>query len=203
MQKLPRNFYERDTLTVAQELLGKLLVRRKDDVFLQGRIVETEAYIGAIDKAAHCYKNRMTKRTEVMFGHPGHAYVYLIYGMYYCMNVVTERQGLGAAVLIRALEPVEGFKKISKNRFNKKYEELTKKQRRQLTNGPGKLCMALGITKENNGDDLLGDHFFICEDNHLGEFEIGTSKRINVDYAEEAKDFPWRFFIKENPYVSR
>ena len=203
MKKLSRKFYERDTLTVARELLGKVLVYKQEDRFLKGRIVETEAYIGAIDKAAHCYNQRVTKRTEVMFGPPGHAYVYLIYGMYYCMNVVTEPEGVGAAVLIRALEPLEGMELMSRNRFGKGYEELPQKKRIQLSNGPGKLCMAFGITKANNGNDLLSDHFFICEDEHFHDFGIGRSKRINVDYAEEAKDFEWRFFIKGNAYVSR
>ncbi|MCG8540682.1 MAG: DNA-3-methyladenine glycosylase [Clostridia bacterium] len=202
MKKLSRSFYEGDTIEVAKRLLGKILVHSHRDSQLMGRIVEVEAYVGAVDKACHCYKNKRTKRTEIMFNPPGYAYVYLIYGMYYCMNVVTGRENEGAAILIRALEPLEGLEQISVNRYGKSLKELNKGQIKNLTNGPGKLCKALDITKENYGDDLMGDKLFILEDGY-SSFDIGISKRINIDYAEEARDFEWRFFIKDNPYVSK
>ncbi|KXG75477.1 DNA-3-methyladenine glycosylase [Thermotalea metallivorans] len=203
MKKLPRSFYAGNTLDVAKGLLGKVLVHRHHGFQLKGKIVEVEAYIGAIDKAAHSYNNRRTERTEVMFGPPGYAYVYMIYGMYHCMNVVTGREGEGSAVLIRALEPVEGIDQMAWNRYGKPLEILKRSQKINLTNGPGKLCRAMGITKDNYGDDLLGDQLFIEESDVKETFEIGVSKRINIDYAEEAREFEWRFFIQGNPYLSK
>ncbi|SKC83347.1 DNA-3-methyladenine glycosylase [Maledivibacter halophilus] len=202
VNKLSKNFYEGDTTKIAKKLLGKFLVHRIDGVEIMGRIVEVEAYVGAVDKACHCYDNRRTERTKVMFGPPGYAYVYLIYGMYYCMNVVTEKKGEGAAILIRALEPINGINQMALNRYGKTLEEINKRQIKNLTNGPGKLCRALNITKDNYGDDLTGDKLFITDDGYKC-FDIGISKRINIDYAEEAKDFPWRFFIKGNLNVSK
>lgn len=202
MRKLSRRFYQGDTVEVAKNLLGKILFHRVDGVELMGRIVEVEAYVGAVDKACHCYDNRRTDRTQVMFGPPGYAYVYLIYGMYNCMNVVTEKSGEGAAVLIRALEPTDGLKQIAINRYGKGLDELNKRQLKNLTNGPGKVCKALNITKANYGADLTGDRLFIADDGY-DSFEIGVSERINIDYAEEAKEFQWRFFIKDNPNVSK
>ncbi|MTI54610.1 DNA-3-methyladenine glycosylase [Geosporobacter ferrireducens] len=203
MEKLKREFFEGNTLNVAKELLGKILIHRIAGVELAGRIVEAEAYIGAVDKAAHSYNNRRTARTEIMFGPAGYAYIYLIYGMYYCMNVVTGKAGEASAVLIRALEPFYGMQQMAFRRYNKPLEELTKNQRIHLTNGPGKLCAALGIDKNCYGEDLLGERLFICREISEAPFEIETSKRINIDYAEEARDFLWRFYIKNNAYVSR
>lgn len=204
--KLKREFYNRYTLDVAKDLLGKKLVHYINGEKLIGKIVEVEAYIGEIDKAAHCYNNKITKRTKVMFGEPGYAYVYLIYGMYNCMNIVTEQKGQAAAVLIRAVEPIKGINIMAYNRYNKLLKDLTKKHIINLTNGPGKLSMAMSITKEiNNNMDLCGNNLWV-EDNHDDdkfEFEIITTKRINIDYAEEAIDFPWRFYIKDNTFVSR
>lgn len=202
MKKLSRGFYEGNTLNVAKKLLGKILVHKYDNNEIMGRIVEVEAYIGDIDKACHCYNNRRTNRTEIMFGPPGYAYVYLIYGIHYCMNIVTERKGEGSAILIRALEPVGGLEEIALNRYTKELKELTKRQTINLSNGPGKLCKALNITRDNYGEDLTGDKLFLLDDGY-DQFDIGISKRINIDYAEEAKDFEWRFFIKDNPYVSK
>ncbi len=201
MKKLSRSFYNRSTLDVARDLLGKIIVHRVDGKEISGRIVETEGYIGAIDKACHCYK-KITKRTEVMFGQPGHAYVYLIYGMYCCMNIVTESEGVGAAVLIRALEPLKGIEEMAVNRYKKTLNELNKRQLNNLTNGPGKLCMALNITREENKEDLTGEGLFLLDDG-FDSFEIAKGKRINIDYAQEAKDFEWRFYIKGNKYVSK
>ncbi|MDK2918693.1 MAG: DNA-3-methyladenine glycosylase [Candidatus Petromonas sp.] len=201
-KKLNRSFYARNTVEVAKDLLGKVLVHRIGEKELKGRIVETEAYIGAIDKAAHCYNNRRTERTEVMFGPPGHAYVYIIYGIYHCLNIITQKEGEGAGVLIRAIEPIKSLEQMAVNRYGKDLSELNKRQLKNLTNGPGKLTMAMKITKKNYGDDLTGDRLFILDDGYKS-FKIAKSKRINVDYAEEAKDFEWRFFIKDNPCVSK
>ncbi|MCX7904366.1 MAG: DNA-3-methyladenine glycosylase [Caloramator sp.] len=199
--KLPVDFYSRDTITVAKELLGKLLVRNINGNKLVGKIVEVEAYLGPIDKACHSYNFRRTQRNEVMYGPPGIAYVYFIYGMYYCLNFVTEKEGMPCAVLIRALEPIEGFDIMALNRFGKTYSELTKSQKRNLTNGPGKLCRAFNIDKALNGHSLLSDEIYVLDNQE--DFEIVAGKRIGIDYAEEAKDFEWRFFIKGNPYVSK
>ena len=129
--------------------------------------------------------------------------MYFIYGMYYCLNVVAAEKEVAQAVLIRAVEPVKGVEYMANYRYGKAIEELKKSQIKNLTNGPGKLCRAFNITKECNGEDLTGDRLFICENQKQEEpFEIVKTKRIGIDYAEEAKDFPWRFYIKDNPYVS-
>lgn len=201
--KLKRKFYDRPTLDVAKDLLGKNLIHYINGEKLVGRIVEVEAYIGAIDKAAHSYNNRLTERTKVMFGPPGHAYVYLIYGMYNCMNVVTQKEGEAAGVLIRAIEPIEGIDIMAHNRYKKSIEELKKKQITNLTSGPGKLCMAMGITKDNNSMDLCGDTLWVEDMKLDSTFEIVTTTRVNIDYAEEAKDFPWRFYVKDNSFISK
>lgn len=190
-------------MTVAKELLGKLLVHVTDGEELVGKIVEVEAYMGPHDKAAHSYNNRRTERNEVMYGPPGYAYVYIIYGMYDCMNVVVEEVGKPQAVLIRAVEPVKGQEKMAQLRFGKAYGELAKQQIKGLTNGPGKLCMALNITRKQNGQDLLGDKIYILEDEVQHKFQMVETTRINIDYAEEAVHYPWRFYIKDNPYVSK
>lgn len=203
MKKLSRDFYNRDTLEVAKDLLGKYLVHDLEEGRLVSKIVEVEAYIGDIDKACHAYNNRVTSRTKVLYGSPGIAYVYLIYGMYYCFNVVTEREGKAAAVLVRAVEPIEGIEKMVVNRYNKEIKEIKKRQLINLTNGPGKLCMAMDITKNNNEMDLCGEQLYLIEEREKKEFEIVTTTRINIDYAEEAIDFPWRFYIKDHPFVSK
>ncbi len=195
MKKLTREFYNRDTLQVARELIGKILVRECGGNTLSARIIETEAYIGAIDKASHCYKG-VTDRTKVMFGPPGYAYVYLIYGMYYCFNVVTEGEGCGSAVLIRGIEPIGNKEIMSFNRYGKLLKDITKQQLKNISNGPGKLCKALNISKNENKLDLTKDELYIIDDG-FKDFNIERSKRINIDYAEEAKDFLWRFTIKK------
>lgn len=199
--KLNREFYNRDTITVAKDLLGKILVHNYKGNIIKGKIVETEAYLGVKDKAAHSYGGKKTKRVEVMYGSPGVAYVYFIYGMYYCFNIVTQKEGIPEAVLIRAVEPVENIDLMAINRFKKPYEELTKYQKKNLTNGPGKLCMALNIGREQNGLDLCGDTLYL-EEGQKQYFNIVATTRIGIDYAEEAKDFPYRFYIEGNPYVS-
>lgn len=200
MKKLNREFYSRDTETVAKELLGKILVHEVDGKRLAGKIVETEAYLGIKDKAAHSYGGRRTPRVEVMYGEAGFSYVFIIYGMYYCFNVVTQKEEIPEAVLIRALEPVESLDIIATNRFKKDYNDLTKTQIKSLTNGPGKLCDGLKINKTLNGEDLFDNKLYI-EDNDE-EFNIITDKRIGIDYAEEAKDYLLRFYIENNKYVS-
>jgi len=192
--KLPRSFYSRSTLDVANDLLGKVLIRRLGRRKLAGRIVETEAYVGPHDLACHASKGH-TPRTAVMFGPPGFAYVYMIYGFYFCLNVVTEPEGYPAAVLIRAVEPLEGV-------------DLMKKLRRHpvrhtnIASGPGKLCMAMSIDKQLNGADLLGTTIWI-EDRNIDRGAILTSPRVGVDYAGAYKDKPWRFFVDGSTHVSR
>lgn len=203
MQVLPYGFYDRDTLEVAFDLLGKYLVRETDGHQLVGKIVEVEAYKGSMDKGAHSYNYKRTPRTEVMFGPPGHAYVYLIYGMYYCFNVVTEEDGEPCAVLIRGIEPIEGENHMAVLRYGKSLAEISGAQRRNLTNGPGKVCKAFNITKEQNRQPLWTKDFYIAFGNTVDNSQIIRSKRINIEYAEEAKDFLWRYSIKDNPYVSR
>lgn len=181
-RRLPRSFYARDTVQVAQDLLGKHLVHVVDGVERRGRIVEVEAYVGPHDLASHSSKG-VTPRTSVMYGPPGHAYVYLIYGMHHCMNVVTEPEGHGAAVLLRAVEPVTG---IEGN-----------------TRGPGLLCRALGIDRRLNGHDLLSEDFYIAEAASPEGFAIVRRPRIGVAYAAEWADAPLRFYIEGNAWVSR
>lgn len=202
MKKLPREFYEGDTLDVSKRLLGKYLAHNVDGHELICKIVEVEAYKGPHDKAAHSYNNRRTERVEVMYGPPGYAYIFTIYGMYYCMNVVTAEVDTPNAILIRAVEPVSDLEQMALNRYDKKLSDLNKRSIINMTNGPGKLCKAMKIDKSNYGDDLCGNRLYILEDEKKENFEICSSPRINIDYAEEAIHYPWRYFIKNNPYVS-
>ena len=200
MQRLPRAFYDRDTIVVARELLGKFLVHKSRGIRRVGRIVETEAYLGSHDLAAHSARG-LTPRNHVMFGPPGFAYVYFIYGMYFCMNVVTEREGHASAVLLRAIEPVKNIE--------------------GRTCGPGLLCRAMKIDRKLNGHDLLSDDFFIAEDSgratvlrrqnqggaaappYQNKISIVKRPRIGVDYAKHWARRHLRFYIKGNPFVSR
>ena len=191
--KLGRDFYERDTLTVAEEILGKTLVHVTPEGVAKGRIVEVEAYIGPKDKAAHSYRGR-TKRTEIQYGEGGFAYVYLIYGMYICMNIVTNHRDLPEVLLLRALEPLEGIDLMKQRR---KTEQI-----KMLCNGPGRLSQAMVITMENYGEDLCGDSLFLESGTAVKKEQILRTKRINIDYAGEAKDYLWRFLLKDCPYVS-
>ncbi len=198
MKKLGRDFYNRDTLQVSQELLGKLLVRvRPDGEPLVCRITETEAYIGRCDKACHAYGYKRTARTETLFARPGTAYIYLIYGMYCCLNFVTEAEGEPAAVLIRGAAPVKNGDIIAENRFGCKMEDMTPYQRKQFLNGPGKLCKGLQLTRSENGLDLLGDTLYVCDAPLPPPGAVRTGTRIGIDYAEEAVEFPWRFWLEE------
>ncbi|MBA5851442.1 DNA-3-methyladenine glycosylase [Clostridium sp. cel8] len=202
MKKLTRDFYNRDTLKVAKELLGKILVHNINGKILSGKIVEVEAYKGITDKAAHSYGGRRTKRTEVMYGICGISYVFMIYGMYNCFNITTEDKNIPNAILVRALEPIDNLDIMSFNRFNKSYNELSKKQKINLTNGPGKLCKALEIDRRLNNCDLCKNELYILDPEKY-DFTIESAKRIGIDYAEEAADYPWRFYIKDNIYVSK
>lgn len=195
--KLPRDFYIRsNVLTVARELLGKLLVvPARDGRRISGAIVETEAYRGPQDRAAHSYGGRRTRRTETMYGIGGTAYVFFVYGMYNQFNVVTNNLDTPHAVLIRAIEPVEGIELMRKRRQG----QLD----RNLTNGPGKLCIAMGIDRSFDNADLLGSKVWIEEGDRVPRSQIISGPRIGIDYAEEWIDKPWRFWIKDNQFVSR
>ena len=197
-EPLPREFYtRRNTLLIARQLLGKrLVVPAHDGARVSGIIVETEAYLGPEDRASHAYGNRRTTRTETMFGIGGTAYVYFIYGMYYQFNVVTSREAVPHAVLIRALEPDEGIEWMRHRR--------PRSNDRNLTNGPGKLCQALAIDRSYNRADLMGDAVWIEEgEERVTATRIASGERIGIDYALEYAAKPWRFWLKNNPYVSR
>lgn len=205
MAILGREFYIGDTVQIAKDLLEKYLVRIIDGQSLVCRITETEAYVGSIDKACHAYGYHKTARNAPLFGPPGHAYVYLIYGMHYCLNFVTNIEGEPEAVLLRGLEPVYGTSIISMARFGRMPDELTAYQRKNFLNGPGKCCKGLSVDGSLNQADLTGGELFICTsptDAGLPEvtpphYTIHTGKRIGIDYAEEAIDFPWRFWLEK------
>lgn len=205
MARLCRNFYLGDTVETAKNLLGCYLVRMLNGEALVCRITETEAYVGRCDKACHAYNYRRTERTAPLFGEPGHAYIYLIYGMYCCLNFVTEPEGEPAAVLIRAGDPVAGIDTIRRLRFGEG-AELTGYRWKNFLNGPGKLCKGFFLTRAQNQMDLTGEELFVCE----SPADVGlpcppdppweilrAGKRIGVDYAEEARDFPWRFWLEK------
>ncbi len=182
MKKLARSFYDRDTIVVAKELLGKYLIHVSSGVERIGKIVEAEAYLGPHDLAAHSSRG-LTERTKIMFGPPGHAYVFMIYGMYFCMNIVTEREGHASAVLLRAMEPVKNIE--------------------GRTQGPGRLCKAMGIDRSLNGHDLLSDDFYIADPPESEPLTVVKRPRVGVDYAGHWARRLLRFYIKGNRYVSR
>lgn len=197
MTKPDRAFFEGDTVALARRLLGCTLWHRTPEGLCAGRIVETEAYCGERDAACHSYKRRTPEgRTSVMYGPGGFAYVYLIYGMHCCMNVVSAPEGAPEAVLLRALEPVEGLELMRARRPKAKTDA-------QLCAGPGRLCAALGIDRDCYGLDLTGDRLFLTLGQPLPEEKIGVSARVGVDYAGEDAARPWRFFEKGNPNVSK
>jgi len=226
LRKLPRSFYLRPTLKVAGDLLGKYLVRQYKGQTLVGKIVETEAYRGRLDPASHAYRGR-TERNDAMFMDGGHLYVYFTYGMHFCANVVTGKEGTGEAVLIRAIEPLKGIDVMMKNRL--KTRSHKKKSRGvprsrvppqsamvnsgtngtqataqpppvNLTNGPAKLCEALAIRRGENAFDLLGAEIYILDSPELLSTEVGRSARIGITTGKEKQ---WRFYIRGNPWVSR
>lgn len=191
-----RAFFRQDAVSLAPALLGCLLIHRTPEGVAGGMIVETEAYVGAVDKACHAYENR-SARTEVMYQDAGYAYVYLIYGMHYCFNVVAGREGEASAVLVRALEPVLGLELMYKRRKTRGL--------RNLCSGPGKLCQALAISKDEYGMDVTSgaSSLQIYPYRRFSAGQITAGPRINVEYAEECAAWPWRFYLTENPYVSK
>ena len=192
-RKLPRDFYARPVLLVARECIGKILVHRTAEGVAAGRVVEVEAYRGPLDLAAHSARG-FTKRTAVMYGPPGHAYVYLLYGISWALNLVTTADGEPHAVLIRAIEPLRGIALMARRRRKSP-------DSRELTNGPGKLTNALAITGADYGRDLCGGRLYL-EDSELSVGRIGRSPRINVDYAGIWASKRWRFYERGNRYVS-
>ncbi|WP_078543308.1 DNA-3-methyladenine glycosylase [Litchfieldia alkalitelluris] len=192
-QPLDPTFYQQSTLELAQSLIGKLLVKETMQGEASGWIVETEAYLGAVDRAAHSFENRRTKRTEVMFGPSGYVYTYVMHT--HCLvNVVSGKEGSPEAVLIRAVEPYTGIDLMYERRGMNKRE-------RELTSGPGKLTKALGIVKEDYGRPIFERPLYIAEGRNVEEIEAG--KRIGIDNSGEAKDYPWRFWEKGNRFVSK
>lgn len=196
-QRLPTEFYlEGETLDTARKLLGKLLVVPDEKAErVSGRIVEVEAYLGVEDKAAHSYGGRITERTKVMFGRGGTAYIFFVYGMYHQFNVVTGPSDHPHVVLVRALEPVENIELMRKRRG-----EMPDKN---LTSGPGKLCIAMGIDRSFYGESLIGNRIWIEDAPAIAPENIVASKRIGIDYAGEYADRLWRYYERDNPFVSR
>ncbi|MFN3301436.1 MAG: DNA-3-methyladenine glycosylase [Patescibacteria group bacterium] len=194
--RLKRKFFTRPTLIVAKDLLGKILIRKYRKKIIAGKIVETEAYIGPQDRASHGYKMKKTLRNRAEYLVGGHIYIYLVYGMYYQLNISTEKEGLPRCVLIRALEPISF--KIKKNKYNK--------LKFQLANGPGKLCRYLKLDKSFYGEDLVKSKRIWLEDRgiKIKKSEIVASKRIGIDYAGKYwANKKWRFYLKNNPCVSK
>lgn len=195
--KLSRAFYTGpDVVALARRLLGALLVvPARDGRRVSGIIVETEAYRGPEDRASHAHGGRRTRRTETMYARGGTAYVYFVYGMYHQFNVVTNRQDVPHAVLVRALEPVEGLALMRRRRAGA--------PDRNLTSGPGKLCLALGIDRGLDGADLLGDRVWIEERPSVHPSAIASGPRVGIDYAGDWAGRPWRFWVRGNPFISR
>lgn len=202
---LPQSFFLGNTVDIARDMVGKYLVRQYGGITLAARITETEAYIGRCDKACHAYNYRRTNRTQTLFAPPGTAYVYLIYGMHCCLNFVTEPEGEPAAVLIRGLEPRHNVDIIAENRFSRKWDELSTYQRNNFLNGPGKVCAGMNIDRTLNALPYGSTELFLCDrlddvglhtpEKDTAPLFIHSGKRIGIDYAEEAADFPWRFYI--------
>jgi DNA-3-methyladenine glycosylase len=197
MNKLPRDFYTRyDVLEAARDLLGKkLVVPNRNGSRVAGIIVETEAYRGPEDRASHAYNGRRTARTETMYGIGGTAYVYFVYGMYNQFNVVTNIEGVPHAILVRAVEPIEGLDIMRRRRRGRSEYELT--------SGPGRLCLALGIDRKLDKADLLGHRVWIEAGASVSPRQIGRGPRIGIDYAEKWITKPWRFWVRDNPFVSK
>jgi DNA-3-methyladenine glycosylase len=197
MKKLEKDFYQRkDVVKIAKELLGKILVTNWEGIITSGRIVETEAYAGMIDKASHASGGRRTARNKIMYGQGGYAYVYLCYGIHHLFNVVTNSEDIPHAILIRALDPLEGIEEMLLRTDKKKLDST-------LTKGPGNVSKALGIFTKHSGMSLLGDKIFIGHDGETySKKEIASSPRIGVDYAGADALLPYRFYIKGNPFVS-
>ncbi|MEE9225483.1 MAG: DNA-3-methyladenine glycosylase [Bacteroidota bacterium] len=197
LTKLPRSFYLRPTLQVAKDLLGKYLVRNVKGKRLVGKIVEVEAY-GQSDPASHSYRG-MTERNKVMFDEGGHLYVYFTYGVHFCANVVTREEGVGEAVLIRALEPIEGIEEMRRNRGSTG-NDGNHGNLANLTNGPAKMCQAFGIDKKLNGADLTGDEIYIANGEPIRKINIGITTRVGIVNGRDKK---WRCYVEGSRFVSK
>lgn len=199
LKKLQKIFFERNVLTVAEELLGKIFIYEDKnlDVNLSAKIVEVEAYNGKIDEASHSFKG-ITKRNEIMFNSGGFLYVYFTYGIHYCANIVTGKKGEGSAVLLRAMEPISGVEIFNKRRFNS--EIVDKLKNNNLLNGPGKICQAFNINKNHNGLDITKNPIYILDKPKLSKDEIVQTKRIGI---KKSVELPWRFYIKNSSYISK
>lgn len=192
--KLQREFYLEDGVTLAKNLIGKVLVHKSKNEITKGIIVETEAYMGEIDDAAHSFRGKKDGRTNIQYGIGGFSYIYLIYGMHHCMNIVANVEDRPEAVLIRALQPIEGIDIMKTRRKTDKIHNLC--------NGPGKLCQAMDIDKSHYGIDLCGTTMYVEEPIEQNVIEVIASKRINIDYAEQSKNNLWRFTMKDNKFIS-
>ena len=202
MARLDEKFFLRDTVLAAQDLLGRYLVRVVDGETMVCRVTETEAYIGAIDKACHAYGGKRTPRTETLYAAPGTAYVYLIYGMYNCLNFVTGPKDTASAILVRGCVPVHNADAVARRRFGVTAAEMSAYQKKNFMNGPGKLCKGLSIDRTLNALPLGSSALYLADE--LPEYGLErrpenppfhTGKRIGIDYAEEAVEFPWRFWL--------
>ncbi|MDD5341379.1 MAG: DNA-3-methyladenine glycosylase [Patescibacteria group bacterium] len=204
--RLKKKFYQQNTFKLAKALLGKFLIRKIGKKILMGKIVEVEAYYGFQDKASHASRGK-TERNKIMFGHPGVAYIYMIYGMYYCLNIITEEKNFPAAILIRALEPLDCHPEHSRRvAICKNYGSAMLTMTRGATNGPGKLCRALKIDKKLNGENLITSKKLYLAQNpkiKIKNSQITSAERIGIDYAGKYKHKPWRFYIKDNKYISK
>jgi len=196
LQKLPGKFYTRSLITVAKELLGKILVKNTDGILYSGIITEVEAYDGLTDEASHSFRG-VTPRNKIMFGVGGYFYVYFTYGTHFCCNVVTGTEGTGTAVLIRAVQPLDGIEHMISNRYGR--ELKNEKEKYNLTNGPGKVCKAFSIGREHYGEDLTGNKIYILKRPRVREDKIVSTRRIGIT---RSVDLLWRFYIKDNPYIS-
>lgn len=196
--KLPRSFYERDDVVqISKELIGKVLCTHINGVFTSGMIVETEAYNGRTDRACHAYPDVRTSRTETLYGPPGQAYVYLCYGIHHLFNIVTNKKGMADAILVRAVKPLEGEEIMMKRRGREQLKPV-------VSNGPGKLSQALGITTSDDQTDLRGDKIWIKEgENNIDPSDIEASPRIGVEYAGEDAKLPWRFTVRSSKWISK
>lgn len=196
MIRLTREFFNRKTEIVAKDLLGKYLTRKTNMGVIIGKVIEVEAYLGPNDKACHCYNYKKTEKTKIMYMQPGTIYVYYIYGMYFCLNIITETEGMPCAVFIRQLYPIEGIDLMKENRKAK-----IGKNYKNLVDGPSKLCMAMNITKEEfNGKDSCSSSskLFFSQGQKIDTNKIILNKRIGIDYAKEDKDLLLRFTLKQD-----
>lgn len=196
--KLEGEFFRRPALEVARDIIGKGLVRASPEGTVSGMIVEAEAYAGVGDPASHSYRGRRTARNEVLWGPPGHAYIYAIYGIYLCLNIVCSVEGDPQGVFVRAVRPMEGIDLMARRRGLDARDE---RSRTRLCNGPSKLCIAFAIDRSLNGTDVCGDVLYLVDGEPEGR--VIAAPRVGVAYAGEAAMWPWRFLVEDDPYVSR